>query len=194
MREPLTYETRYKALHKLGGMWWFYFHDWEFTILAPPKCGSTAIKQFIYMNELDDKVTSMRNKDVKGKAYFVIRDPLSRFLSLWRNKCRDGAYIGKAWPIKGMSPSELMDYIEGGARNVHWTPQFSMVGRLEPTFIPLEKLNEWWAAKGYGELGKFNTTESDDSFLDINPKRVIDYYAKDMELYTKAVLEYDVNC
>lgn len=187
MREPLTLETRDKAEHKLGGQWWYYFPEWKFTILAPPKCGSTAIKQFIYMNEKD--VMSLRQHQVIGKVVFVVRDPLSRFCSLWRNKCRDGAKIGDRWPIKGMTPTELMNYIESGERNVHWTPQYKMFGKLKPEFVPLEYLDDWWSDNGYGTLGRFNVTEKDD-VVDINPKRVIDYYSKDMELYTKTILDY----
>ena len=52
MREPLTLDTVPTAEHKLGH-WWYKFHDWDFTILAPPKCGSTAIKQFIHINEIN---------------------------------------------------------------------------------------------------------------------------------------------
>jgi hypothetical protein len=189
MREPLTLETRDNAKHKLGGQWWYYFPKWKFSILPPPKCGSTAIKQFIYMNCLDDEVLSLRHHDVRGKPHFVIRDPVSRFCSLWRNKCRDGAKIGDKWPIKGMTPNQLMDYIESGERNIHWTPQYKMMGNLNPVLIPLENLNEWWSSNGYGELGVFNVTTKDD-IVDINPKRVVDYYAKDMELYTKAILDY----
>lgn len=182
MREPLTLETRDLAKHKLGGQWWYYFPQWKFSILAPPKCGSSSIKQFIYMNEID--VLSLRQHQVRGEAYVVVRDPVSRFCSLWRDKCRDGSPIRE--PIAGMSATELMDYIESGVPNVHWTHQHKMYGNLKPTFIPLEHLNDWWSQ--YGTLGIYNAT--DDEIPDINPKRIVDYYAKDMSLYTKAVLDY----
>ena len=80
MREPLTLETISTAELKLGH-WWYQFYEWDFTILAPPKCGSTAIKQFIHVNEIS--VSSLRQYQVRGDCYFVTRDPLDRFRSLW---------------------------------------------------------------------------------------------------------------
>lgn len=190
MRDPLTLESRKDAKHKLGGQWWYMFRDWDFTIFAPPKCGSTAIKQFIYMHELDDRVLSLRQNKVVGDLYFVIRDPLSRFCSLWKNKCRDEAYIGDAWPIAGMSPTELMDYIESGVKNVHWTPQYKMMGSLTPILIPLELFGFWWKQSGLGELGVFNSTEGEVDIDDELKERILAHFAKDLELYHKAQSDF----
>lgn len=86
-----------------------------------------------------------------------------------------------------MSSIQLLEHIESGARDVHWTPQYKLIGNLKPKIIPLEKLNDWWLQ--FGELGYFNKT--DEEIPDINPKHIVDYYWKDMELYTKAVMSYD---
>ncbi|GAG88711.1 unnamed protein product, partial [marine sediment metagenome] len=56
---------------------------------------------------------------------------------------------------------------------------------LLPTIIPLERLNDWWEDRGYGTLNQSNMTSGS---VDINPKKIVDYYWKDMELYTRACL------
>lgn len=125
-------------------------------------------------------------KEVRGPCVFIVRDPVSRFCSLWRSKCRDKANIADK-SVWGMSSIQLLEHIESGARDVHWTPQYKLIGNLKPKIIPLEKLNDWWLQ--FGELGYFNKT--DEEIPDINPKHIVDYYWKDMELYTKAVMSYD---
>ena len=183
-KEPLTYNDHNKVKFSLGHRW-YYFDDWGFTIMAPPKCGSTAIKQFIYMHELGDSVKFLKQFEVQGKAYVVVRNPFHRFTSLWKSKCRDKAPLRNK-RVHGMTPEELMDYIEDGAKDVHFTPQITLLGNINATLIPLESLNWWWHQSGFGSLGKFNVTEGEAEIGDELKQRVITFYADDLELYHKA--------
>ena len=185
MKPPYT-RTSYKPRLR-DGMWagWGYFvvPQWNLTIAAPPKAGSSTLKQFFYMNEID--CTYVPHKEVRGPLYFVVRHPLDRFVSLWKGKCRDKRSIARR-EVHGMTLEELMDYIESGATDVHWTPQTKLVGDLDATFIPLESLNWWWHQSGLGSLGTFNTTEGDIEVSDDLRQRVLSFYADDIELYHKA--------
>jgi hypothetical protein len=157
--------------------------------MAPPKCGSTAIKQFIWMNEVDNKVTLLQQYQVGGKIFVVVRRPLDRFGSLWRNKCRDQEDI-RDTRVYGMSPEELMTHIESGARNIHWTPQTAMISNLDVTLIPLDLFSTWWGRRGYGELGKFHATDGEVDMDDSLKDRVLTFYADDVMLYDKAEREF----
>ncbi len=183
LRSP--YKSGKTQAGEFRGYGWFHVPRWNITIAAPPKGGSSSLKQFMWINEIE--CSYIPHNQVKGISFFVIRDPVSRFCSLWRSKCRDHGNIRHKHILYGMSPSELMDYIKSDAKDVHWTPQVKLIGTLAPILIPLEQLNSWWSESGYGKLQAFNTTEGS---VDIDPKRIVDFYAKDMELYTNAVLNY----
>lgn len=189
--------TRMKSPYKHGiipetgqyrGYGWFKIPAWDVTIAAPPKGGSSSLKQFMWMNEIECSYVAHNEVD-NYNLFFVVRNPVSRFYCLWRSKCRDRENI-RHKEIHGMLPMELLNYIKSGKKDVHWTPQVDLIGNLKPTLIPLECLTQWWLNNGYGELGVFNKTTAEISELDINPKRIIDFYSKDMELYTKAVFDY----
>lgn len=183
MRDP--YRPGIRGTGQFRGYGWFHIPAWNITIAAPPKGGSSSLKQFMWMNEID--CSYIPQHQVRGPCFFVVRDPISRFCSLWRSKCRDRKDIAND-VVHGMSPSQLLHHIESGARDVHWTPQYKLIGNLRPTLIPLEKLNEWWTEQGYGELKTFNVTQGD---VDINPKKIADYYWRDMFLYTQSIMTYD---
>ena len=188
MREEFTYThkdyQKYKTSHT-----WFYFKKWGFSLLAPPKCGSSSIKQFIWMNELEDSVMLIKQHQSTGEIYVVVRNPIDRFASLWRSKCRDKNNLAHK-EVHGMSPVELMDYIESGAKDVHWTQQTEMIRGLTPTLIPMEYLSVWWKQRGFGELGKFNATVGDVDIDDELLCRIASYYSEDCELYTKALYSF----
>lgn len=60
--------------------------------------------------------------DIEFPAFMAVRDPVDRFASLWRNKCRDG---DPNMPVlKGMSPRKLLRTIrKNPSGNTHWIPQ-----------------------------------------------------------------------
>ncbi len=194
MRDPITPDIHDEAKRKFGFAdnqnithIWYYFKDYEFIVMAPPKCGSSSIRQFIWMNEIEDRIIVLKHHQVFGdEIYAIIRDPISRFCSLWRSKCRDEEII-RDKRIHGMSLSELMTHIEGGAKDAHWTQQSKIIGNLNPVLIRLEHLNEWWSANMHGELGTFNSTEGNTEISNELKSRILTFYADDLELYQKAL-------
>lgn len=105
-------------------------------VCAPPKCGGTALyrsalgigadvhDRHVFSTALtrtefftaDEMATSGR------KAIMAVRDPVSRFASLWRDKCRDTD--ANMPELSGLSPDELMDVIEAEPDgDSHWMPQ-----------------------------------------------------------------------
>ena len=175
---------------RVKGWGWLKFHNWDFTIGVPHKNGSTTIKQFIWMNELEDEVTQLKNHQVNGNVYFVVRHPFDRFYSLWKHKCQGEYTLHRNPEIDGMAPEQLMTHIERGVKNVHWTPQSLLLGNLDPELIPLEELSNWWSSNGYGELGQFNKTEKLDVIDDKLKERLQNYYADDIVLYERAVQQW----
>lgn len=105
-------------------------------VCAPPKCGGTALYRAalsIGAGVHDRNVFSAARKrtefftpdEMAGsgrRAIMAARDPVSRFGSLWRDKCRDG---DRHFPqLSGLSPHELMDFIEANPNSdLHWMPQ-----------------------------------------------------------------------
>ena len=127
MRPALTgkdFEEGKKTMpHTARRFGWFYFQKENISIGLALKCGTASIKQFVWMNEAADNITSIEPREITGDAYFVVRHPLDRFCSLWKSKCRDNQSSAYKETLADMSPVELMDHIEAGARDPHWTPQ-----------------------------------------------------------------------
>ena len=195
MRPPLTYDSPDhpritnpgRRVHSYG---WFYNRPRNFSFAAAAKCGTASIKQFIWMNEQEETFVAIQDHQVGGPTYFVVRHPLDRFCSLWRGKCRDKGRSRHRDTIKEMSPTELMDYVETGIKDVHWTPQVDLLNEHEADLIPLEMLGFWWKQSGLGSLGNFNTTDGDVEISDELKERILTYYAEDLELYHKAQRDF----
>lgn len=195
MREPFTYEQKdAMGPTRFSGHVWFYFNEWDFVITAPPKCGSSSIKQYVWMHEIDDRVSTPLHSDVKKMhcdKFAVVRNPLDRFASLWKSKCRDKMPVRNN-AVHGMSPRALMEHIASGGRDVHWTPQYKLSKGLDVKLIALPNLNSWWAANGYGELGVFNKTSGTMEMDETIREWIRDFYAEDYELYTKALNSFEL--
>ena len=101
-------------------------------VCAPPKCGGTALycaalgidpalgnRVFERARELAEFVEP---DQVEPPAVLAVRDPVERFASLWRNKCRDG---DPNYPqLAGLSPMKLLEMIRANpVANAHWIPQ-----------------------------------------------------------------------
>lgn len=113
-------------------------------------------------------------------AFIAVRDPVSRFLSLWRSKClRKDPNL---WFMHGWSMKKLMDVIEAGPfTNAHWIPQWAY---LIPTAIPVhyEYLQE--------RLGlpnrRFNETKHGVESAELVRERIERHYAQDFDLWQRA--------
>lgn len=182
---------------EVRGLWrgwgWFVVPDWNITIAAPPKAGSSSLKQFFYESEMDNvKMIPKCEVNPNSEIFFVVRDPLDRFASLWRSKCRDENNI-KDYRVCGMQPNELMQHILEGNTDVHWAPQVKLLDGLNAKLICLENLNEWYSDRGYGELHKFNATEGDIEIDELLRNQVLTFYAEDAILHARAEKEFKLN-
>jgi hypothetical protein len=182
-RHTNPYAPSIKVNGDLRGYGWLHFPEWEFTIAAPPKGGSSSLKRFADNSEVE--YNYIPHNQVRGKAYFVVRNPFDRFASLWKSKCRDKRAIADK-DVHGMSPRALTAHISSGKKDVHWTPQHELIGNLEVTLIPLEKLNQWWSDNGYGELEVYNATEGEMQMNEMIHTWLCQFYAEDFILYSKA--------
>jgi len=173
-------DARYK------GYGWFYVPSWNICIVAAPKAGSSSLKAFMSDNDIECKyIKHNEAKKLSCEKFAVIRNPISRFASLWKSKCRDKAPIVDD-DVHGLSPRALVAHISSGKKDVHWTPQAELFKDIDVTLIPLENLNDWWEARGYGKLEVVNETTGKMPMNEVIHQWLCNYYAEDFILYAKA--------
>lgn len=191
-----SYKPRLSSRGRWGGLGWFVIPQWNIIIGAAAKVGTCTVKDFMQGNNIECTYVP-HHMVINNSVHFIVRDPISRFKSLWRNKCRDGhggTYTENTryptWrTLHHATPDELMDFIEAGNTDAHWMNQTKVLGQLQATLIPLETLDEWWEAQGFGDLRPYraNTTVRDDTeFSDALIKRIETFYADDIKLYNNA--------
>ena len=155
---------------------------WGFTVVSPMKVGRSSILNAAEALEH----TLHKFREIEGDVLMVVRPPLDRFKSLWRNKCRDGGKItGRA--LIGLSPEGLFDLILRDIPNSHWVQQRdfldSIPGGCTVRVVRLENLQQYIPTA----LPRRNATEGDvpmsaDLELAINK-----HYAADVRLYEDAL-------
>jgi len=176
---------------------WIYLKEFDFCVCFPAKNGGCSFRhEIIGLRSLDiDSMTLalMREfyKDGHGPFhpkeaeylypnvphYLAVRHPVDRFKSLWRNKCRDRD--GSPWQVYGMTPDELMDYIEI-QEDHHWRMQVkNLTDHTEP--MPMPDLLEMIGATA--RINKSGRLEKDP---DVPVDRVLDYYADDLRIWEDA--------
>lgn len=196
-----SYRPRLASTGRWLGLGWFVIPQWNITIGASAKAGTSTLKDFIYENSIECEYLPHHN--VGNNVHFIVREPVSRFKSLWRNKCRDGHgnlfSMSTPYPtwreLLQATPEELMTYIESGRTDAHWMNQTKVLGQLPATLIPLDMLDEWWLAKGFGDLRFCHTNETiedDTEFSNELIQRITTFYAGDVELYNRSVENYSV--
>ncbi len=176
---------------------WVYLNEIDACVCVPNKNGGVAFRNkvcelrgwdvdmdvFTFMlefNRTGDGPFSPRETRAfyfHKPHYLSVRDPVNRFASLWRNKCRD---IDDIPDIFGKSPHELMDYIEEYPHgNSHW---FRQSGYLTSTTqcIAYDRLFSFlgWTYKSR------NATKP--SAEDMPADRILDHYADDLALWEGA--------
>lgn len=187
MRSLRQFPYTPRQVHGFWSGWgWFVVPDWNLTIAAPPKAGSSSLKQYFYECDMDNVTMVPRYKvNTSSEIFFVVRDPIDRFASLWRSKCRDKDNIGD-YSVHGMSLDELMDYIEAGNRDIHWASQETLLNGLDANLIRLENLQQWFSDRGYGDLPTVNSTDGNVDIDDSLKDRILTHYAEDLILYNTA--------
>ena len=172
---------------------------WNLAIAMTPKCGSTSIYQAIHdeFNCTDvrcgDKFDSLSTAQVPAflPVLFVVRHPLDRFLSIWRQRTLPQYESASGKTLLGLTPKQLWDGRDKG--DDHWKSQTSLLGGLreQATIVRLEDLSVYWQhmTPSKVELPHVNITlpywpaELDRKFIG----KIETYYADDIELYNGAV-------
>lgn len=129
-----------------------WFHVNGIWLCAPPKCGGTMLYRSVLGIKCADHratfseavaLTEFRGPDAIGRpAFLAVRDPVERFMSMWRDKCRDGDDNLPA--LRGLSPDGLLTLIEGDwLGDAHWAPQ-SAHYRPGVTCVPYYDFLRWF--------------------------------------------------
>ena len=166
---------------------WVYCPSWKLNIGCAPKCGQTSLHKVMEKNS--PGVWHPNGED--AYSVWIVRDPVARFKSLWRDKCRNKAPL---WadeedaPLAGMSPEDLMDFIETTKeKDPHWTTQYIQCNQQADEIIILEKLDEWWAAHGLPKMTRKNKTRGPIDLSSELLRRVQLHYESDVFLYHEAL-------
>lgn len=167
---------------------WFIYND--SAICLPPKCGGTGLyrKAFPVPEEISDRevfshvmkhATFMPRHVVGGfrLAVLGVRDPVERFKSLWRDKCRDG---DENMPyLSGLSPTLLLEYIEGRMyADSHWAPQ-SHYYTPNAIVVPHATLLAWFGVR----IVNMTEIREDDPSFPVSD--ILRLYAEDVKLIYK---------
>ena len=168
---------------------------WDITFGVPPKCGSSSVhaalqeafgcENLVYC----DNVRLLKTPPEGAPLVFVVRHPLDRFKSLWKNKCRDnGKLAGHGTNLFGLTPAELFDYISGH-HNHHWTPQSELLGILATSMytdiVALEDLTQYCVdnVPYMPPVSVYNKTNGVVELSVALEQEITDYYADDVTLY-----------
>jgi hypothetical protein len=168
---------------------WWYVPQWNACFGCAPKCGSTSLFKAISEHNLESWNPQPHERE--SYSVWIVREPVSRFKSLWKHKCRDEdvLWLDDEEPLlAGMSPVELMDYIEEHPTDdKHWSTQTSQCGSWVNELIPLEKLSKWWRAQGLPEMEVRGSTVGVIEISEELEARVLEFYKKDVVLYQQAL-------
>jgi hypothetical protein len=168
---------------------WFYVPEWDTQFAAAPKAGSSSIRQAI----LNEDLNYVRSLPGAGRSIFIVRHPLARFLSLWKNSCRDGATLaitkgGERHNLKGLTPLQLMRYILNN-ENDHWATQTSLLGDTEAETVRIESMSRWWDEFPHSTqpYPRTNVSGGDNPDLGKRLLSVINsHYGEDLELWRRS--------
>lgn len=119
---------------------WFLLKDKDICVCAPNKVAGTSFRtayrptirnmnDFRRLAWIEDwgpwSPREVGERHPTLRKVQAVRDPIERFASLWRDKCRRDVPQSEYWrQFIGLSPDQLMDRIEAWPLgNSHWFPQ-----------------------------------------------------------------------
>ena len=176
---------------------WVFLKEFDCCICIPAKNGGCSFRhEIIGLRKLDIECRTlglMREfyKDGHGPFhprevsmmypdkphYLAVRHPVDRFKSLWRNKARDKD--GAPHQVYGMTPDQLMDYIEK-QEDHHWRKQ---VKNLTDKTVPMLAAD---LLKMVGATVRINRTDRLERDPDMPTDRILDFYIDDLRLWDRA--------
>lgn len=169
---------------------WWQIPAWHIIIGCSPKCGTSTLYAAVAKAGVRCHAPTLGIG--VGQRIWIVREPVERFWSLWKDKCLKGEilYVGeKRARLAGMTPEELIDYIETtNKKDAHWDTQSEHEGGTAQVLVPLERFSDWWEEQGYpGPLKTVNRTEKLPMDLsDDLVERIKIHYADDVRLYKQA--------
>ncbi len=180
-------------------MKYIYIPKWNLAIATTPKCGSTSIFRAIQDEfgctdvRCTDKFPLLSTNQVLTTmpVLFVVRHPLDRFLSMWRQRTTPGYDSPSGTTLHGKTPRQLWEGRDEG--DDHWKTQTQLLGKLreQATIVRLEDLYVYWRhmTSSTVEIPRVNVTGTQwPEHLDYRLIRRIErFYADDIEMYNGAV-------
>lgn len=175
---------------------WFYVRQKDICFCVPAKCGGTAFYRAVFNVPADVPIEHSRSYAVRlaldlgagpfsphevnkyfpdVKRFLIVRDPVDRFMSLWRNKCRRDGDESQRYLV-GWTPEQLIDHVEKFPfGNPHWVPQYSYL-------LPKTKVVR--SFKGLLVTTRHNMTQQLADDPEPPKERIATHYAQDMKLWT----------
>lgn len=176
----------------------YYFHEWHKTLVLPPKCASTSVKDAVIrtFKPEDERLfwAQRRVQETKGEVVSIVRNPYDRVVSCYLNKIK-GKYRFKEFRFpRGNDFNKFIDFLCSDLNpekpfNVHWTPLYPYINnshtilRLEDPpnvwhnlrqIIPIEPMNHLNRTNDRPNYRKFYKRQK--TF-----NRVTEYYKADLE-------------
>lgn len=170
---------------------WVYCPSWNIIFGTSPKVGSKSLHEAIRDGNKTCWTPTENDWIMAPTHVWLVRDPVSRFVALWKDKCRDAQPLwvdGDDNPIKDMDPAELMTFIATtDIKDNHWALQSTLCGRRATEVVPLEKFSKWWDERGFPKMDKLGVTERTEDLEDWLIASIEDHYERDVRLYREAL-------
>lgn len=172
----------------------FVIPKWRMIIAAPPKNGSTSVKRALDVGKVAYELKKP-HKLPDYPVYFIVRQPLDRFNSLWRFRCVSGgdSIHGTGRDLHGMTRAQFWRYVRKAPVDQHWQRQSEMldvIGNVtshDVTLIRLDDLSKWWkTTPSKAPLHRINETHGriiSDYRLE---QAILKHYEDDVILYEEA--------
>lgn len=176
---------------------WFHLPKEKVAILAAPKCGTSALARAVHQHVLKgkqahhpDKVNwKLRAEGLVSRAdkvpedyrlYQIVRYPISRFESLWRQQWRE-----KGWQPEGL----VKKILAGPMADMHWIRQVDYQEGRDVTPVAQEWAIEFLTALGVGwypdKPHLRNATSGE--VPPYNKAPLYDHYEADFDLWERAL-------
>lgn len=166
---------------------WYLVHSEKYPegawICAAPKAGSTAVRSVVGRPAFQEQRRSAAEIPDDGRPRFLgIREPVARFYSLWRDKCRDRG-TGIPDELHEATPDALMDYIEAHpGENHHWARQTDYMAP-GVQLVPFEKLLETVGFPVPERRNQYHLARDTDPPMPV--ERILAHYADDAEAHKR---------